>query len=332
MQLTDFPRVRIAHLPTPLEPLKRLTAHLGGAKIFVKRDDCTGLAFGGNKTRKLEFLMAEALARDADTIITTGGVQSNHVRQTAAAAAHLGLKCELVLARTVPWNGADYEVTGNIQIDRLLGAKVHLYPGDQDREQAMDEVSQSIVANGGRPYLIPSGGSNAVGALGYVNCLLELEHQADELDLRIDALVHATGSAGTQAGLIAGAHGSNSGIRIIGIDIDAEAAAVERKVRELAQETACSLGLGPPAACATQVRAGFAGDAYGMPTNEMVRAVELTAREEGLLLDPVYTGKAMAGLIALIKSGEIDKTENVVFLHTGGMPGLFAYRDAFEAA
>ncbi len=331
MQLADFPRFRLAHLPTPLERLDRLTDALGGPEIYVKRDDCTGLAIGGNKTRKLEFLIADALAQGADTVISTGGIQSNHVRQTAAAASKAGLACELVLGRTVPWDGADYEVTGNIQLDRLLGATLHICHGDQDRMALMQARSAEIAAEGGAAYIIPSGGSNAVGALGYVNCAFELERQADAAGLKIDALVHATGSAGTQAGLVAGFHAANSRIRTVGIDIDAEPDLVAGMVRDLAAETCANLGIAAPAAEATEVVPGYAGQAYGMPTEAMVAAVERLARDEGLLLDPVYTGKAMAGLIDLIEQGRFSKGDTVVFLHTGGMPGLFAYRDVFPS-
>ncbi len=331
MQLASFPRFRLAHLPTPLEPMVRLTEMLGGPRLYIKRDDCTGLAIGGNKTRKLEFLIADAIADGADTIITTGGVQSNHVRQTAAAAAKAGLKCELVLARTVPWEAAEYELTGNIQLDRLLGANVRIFPGDTDRLVKMAEIADKIKSGGGRAYVVPSGGSTAVGALGYVDCALELSRQADTQDLVVDYLVHATGSAGTQAGLVAGFHAINSRTQVIGIDIDAEPDLVAAKVQELATETCRKLSIAPPPDTATVVESGYAGQAYGLPTDGMVAAVKLLAREEGILLDPVYTGKAMAGLIDLVKSGRFEISANIVFLHTGGSPGLFAYRNAFES-
>jgi L-cysteate sulfo-lyase len=330
MQLAQFPRMRLAHLPTPLEPLEKLTRSLGGPNIYIKRDDCTGLAIGGNKTRKLEFLVADAIAQGCDTIVTTGGIQSNHVRQTAAAAAKAGLKCELVLARTVPWDAAEYETTGNIQLDRLLGAKVHIFPGDEDRLAAMAAIADRVQSEGGKAYVVPSGGSTAVGALGYVNCAMELARQADDQGLRIDYLVHATGSAGTQGGLVAGMHAINSEIKVIGIDIDAEPDYVEKHVKRLAGETCSKLGISAPADEATIIESGYAGQAYGIPTEGMVAAVERLAREEGILLDPVYTGKAMAGLIDMVEKGRFKKSDNIVFLHTGGSPGLFAYRDAFE--
>ncbi|HIC80856.1 MAG TPA: pyridoxal-phosphate dependent enzyme, partial [Kiloniellaceae bacterium] len=197
-------RLRLAHLPTPLEPLERLSADLGGPRILVKRDDCTGLGLGGNKTRKLEFLLAEAAAQGADTVITTGGIQSNHVRQTAAAAAKLGLACELVLTRVVPWGGPDYELSGNIQLDRLFGAKLHLHDGDTDRIAAMESLAESLRRSGRSPYLIPTGGSNAIGALGYVAAAVELAGQLGEAGEKVAAVVHACSSGGTQAGLTAG--------------------------------------------------------------------------------------------------------------------------------
>jgi L-cysteate sulfo-lyase len=330
MQLAQFPRIRFAHLPTPLEPLDNLTKSLGGPNLYIKRDDCTGLAIGGNKTRKLEFLVADAISQGADTIVTTGGIQSNHVRQTAAAAAKAGLKCELVLARTVAWGADEYETTGNIQLDRLLGANVHIFPGDEDRLAAMDIIAGRVKSRGGKAYVVPSGGSTAVGALGYVDCAMELARQADDQGIRIDCLVHATGSAGTQGGLVAGMHAINSQIKVIGIDIDAEPDYVEKHVKRLAGETCSKMGINAPDDSTIIVESGYAGQAYGVPTEGMVAAVERLAREEGILLDPVYTGKAMAGLIDMVEKGRFDKVDNVVFLHTGGSPGLFAYRDAFE--
>ena len=300
MNLDRFPRVSLAHLPTPLEPLERLSAHLGkrfggGPRLFIKRDDCTGLAFGGNKTRKLEFLLAEALEARADTVITAGGIQSNHVRQTAAAAAKLGLKAELVLARNVPWGGDDFERTGNIQIDRLLGARIHLLSTETDRAAAMETLAAELRETGARPYIVPVGGSNPTGALGYANCARELAAQAEDTIEGFDYLVFASGSGGTQGGLVAGL-----------------------------------TALGSEAADRVEVVAGYAGEGYGLPTDGMRRAVELVARLEGILLDPVYSGKAMAGLIGLIAEGRFKPSDRVVFLHSGGTPALFAYRSVFE--
>jgi L-cysteate sulfo-lyase len=329
--LDRIERSRLAHLPTPLEALPRLGAALGGPRLLVKRDDCTGLALGGNKTRKLEFLMADALALGADTVITTGGVQSNHVRQTAAAAARLGLACELVLTRVVPWGGADYERSGNIQLDRLCGARVHLHAGDTDRTAAMESLAESLRRTGARPYLIPTGGSNATGALGYAAAAGELAEQASRQGVSIAAVVHASSSGGTQAGLTAGFAALDPAVRIIGIDVDAHPDAVAAEVTRLAGEVWTRLGLrGDFPADTVVVEPGYAGEAYGVPTAAMAEAVRRTARLEGLILDPVYSGKAMAGLIGLIEAGAFGADDCVVFLHTGGTPALFPYRQALE--
>lgn len=329
--LDGIARRRLAHLPTPLEPLPRLAAALKGPHLLVKRDDCTGLGLGGNKTRKLEFLMAEALARGADTVITTGGVQSNHVRQTAAAAAKLGLACELVLTRVVPWGGPDYELSGNIQLDRLFGARIHLHDGDTDRAAAMETLAESLRRAGRVPYLIPTGGSNAVGALGYAAAAAELADQAGAGGLRIRAVVHASSSGGTQAGLTAGFAALDPSVQVIGIDVDAHPSAVAAEVARLAGEVWSRLALpGTFPADRVRVENGYAGAAYGLPTEAMRIAVERCARLEGLLLDPVYSGKAMAGLIGLVDAGTFGRDDTVVFLHTGGTPALFPYREALE--
>ena len=219
MHLARFPRVRLAHCPTPLEPMESLSNLLGGPRLYIKRDDCTGLATGGNKTRKLEFLIADAMTQGADTILTDGATQSNHVRQTAAAAAKMGLACHVLLEHRKEDADEDYESNGNILLDHLLGAEIHHRPGGTDMNLAMEEVADEVRAKGGKPYLIPAGGSNKVGALGYVSCAMELVHQADDRGLRIDHVVHATGSNGTQAGLVVGFQGLNSGIPVTGITV-----------------------------------------------------------------------------------------------------------------
>ncbi len=331
MLLSRFPRRRLAHLPTPLEPMEALSRHLGGPRLYVKRDDCTGLATGGNKTRKLEFLMADALEKGADTVITCGGIQSNHARQTAAAAARLGLGCALVHQAEHPWDGPDYAATGNALLDRLLGATLHAVPAEADRDAGMARLADDLRARGKRPYVIPGGGSNALGGLGYAGCAFEITAQANDLGLAVDHIVLATGSGGTQGGLIAGLAALNSPIRVIGIDIDADPQGVAEKVRAVAQGAAALLGLrdGVPDN-AVAVEAGYAGPDYGRPTPAMIEAVRLAARLEGLILDPVYTGKAMAGLIDLVRRGRFGQDETVVFIHTGGTPALFAYRSIFE--
>ncbi len=331
MNLDDFPRAALAHLPTPLEPMARLGAELGGPRLFVKRDDCTGLALGGNKTRKLEFLMAEALAAGATCVITAGGVQSNHERQTAAAAAKLGLAAHLVLTRNVSWDKDDYDRTGNILLDRLLGAEIRILPAGRDRAAAMDALAAELRAAGARPYIIPLGGSNATGALGYVACAGELVAQAEALSGGLDAIVLASSSGGTQAGLIAGLVALGHPARVIGVEVDGDREGVAAAVREAAAAVAERLDLDANQVIARiEVVAGYGGPGYGLPTPETRRAVELAARREGLLLDPVYSGKAMVGLIGLIAEGRFKAGERVVFLHSGGTPALFAYRSVFE--
>ena len=332
MHLSRFPRVSLGHLDTPLEPMPRLTALLGGPTLYIKRDDCTGLAGGGNKTRKLEFLMADALAKEADTVITQGATQSNHARQTAAAAARLGLKCIVLLEDRTGYRDPAYRMSGNVFLERLMGAPTRTYAGGTDMNAAMAAVAEEVVASGGTPYVVPGGGSNPIGALGYVNCALEILVQANARQLAVDHVVHATGSAGTQAGLVAGFEGLNSGIGVLGIGVRAPREAQEANVFRLAAATAELLGM-PGIVRREKVVANcdYVGDGYGKPTAGMVDAVSLLARTEGILLDPVYTGKGMAGLIDLIRNGRFRRGENVVFVHTGGSAALFGYLDPFEA-
>jgi L-cysteate sulfo-lyase len=327
MHLARFPRLHMAHLPTPLEPMERLSALLGGPKLWIKRDDCTGLGSGGNKTRKLEYLMGEALAQGADTIVTQGAVQTNHGRQTAAAAARLGLRCIILLEHRVETNDTDYLSNGNVLLDELFGAELRHFPGGGDMNAALEPVGEEIRAAGGKPYLIPGGGSNTTGALGYVGCAQELLWQANERSLRIDHVVHATGSAGTQAGLVTGLEASNSGIPVLGIGVRAPKAKQEDNVHKLAEATADKVGMkGGIARDRIVANCDYVGGGYGVPTESMVEAVRLFARQEGILLDPVYSGKGAAGLIDLIRKGFFARTDNVVFVHTGGSAGLFAYR------
>jgi L-cysteate sulfo-lyase len=323
--------VELAHLPTPLEPLPRLSEHLGGPQIWVKRDDCTGLATGGNKTRKLEFSMAEALAQGADTVITVGAVQSNHVRQTAAAACKLGLRCEVLLEHRVTDPTDAYATSGNVLLDRIFGANLREYAGGTDFDAAMADVAAEIQAGGGKPYLIPGGASNRVGALGYVNCALELIEQADAMGLSVDHLVTATGSAGTQAGLIVGLKAMRPEIPLLGIGVNVSKDVQEERVYKLACETADYIGKpGIVARADVVANCDYVGAGYGIPTAGMNEAVLLLARLEGLLFDPVYSGKALAGMIDLVRKGEFAGAENIVFLHTGGAAALFAYADQLE--
>ncbi len=333
MLLSRFPRVRLAHLPTPLEFLPRLTQHLGGPRIFVKRDDCTGLGTGGNKTRKLEFLMADAQQQGATTVITQGAVQSNHARQTAAAACRLGMKCELVFEKRVTDPTEPYMESGNVFLDHMFGAPIREVEKGSDMNAAMEEVADELREQGETPYIIPGGGSNPIGALGYVSCALEIVEQCSERDIVPDRIVHATGSAGTQAGLLVGVKASSSGIPIHGIGVNAPRDIQEEKVFALSEETADYVGA-PGVVGRDDVVANcdYVGDGYGVPTQAMNDAVILLARLEGLLFDPVYSGKGLAGMLDLIAKGEIGRDETVVFVHTGGAAALFAYRDRLDVS
>jgi L-cysteate sulfo-lyase len=330
MHLARFARVRFAHLPTPLEPMPNLTRLLGSPQLYVKRDDCTGLATGGNKTRKLEFLIGDALAQGADGVITHGAVQSNHVRQTAAAARKYGLNCAALLERRVPGRDPGYEASGNVLLDRLLGAELRFVAPDTDMDAACAELAAELRERGGQPYYIPGGGSNPVGALGYVNAALELLQQANDLGLRIDCVVHGTGSTGTQAGLVCGLEGANAGIDVLGVCVRRPAAAQEEAVYELAGATADYVGIrGGLERARVKANGDYVGPGYGIPTEATVEAIRLAAEHEGLLLDPVYSGKAMVGLIDLCRRGFFTRGQNVVFLHTGGDAALFAYEADF---
>ncbi len=333
MHLARFPRLRHAHLPTALEPMERLSAALGGPELWIKRDDCTGLSTGGNKTRKLEFLMAEAVQQGADLVMTQGATQSNHARQTAAFAARLGMDCHILLEDRTGSNDPNYNGNGNVFLDHLHGATTEKRPGGVDMQAEMDAVAERFRAEGRRVYVIPGGGSNPTGALGYVNCALELVNGANEIGLVIDHVVHATGSAGTQAGLIVGLRATNSGIPLLGIGVRAPKAKQEENVYKLAAATAERLGC-PGVVRREDVVANtdYVGDGYGIPTPGGIEAIEMFARLEGILLDPVYTGKGAAGLIGLVRNGTFRKGERIVFIHTGGSAALFGYTGAFGAA
>lgn len=329
MQLSRFPRSRFCHLPTPLEPMRNLTKALGGPSLWVKRDDCTGMAFGGNKTRKLEFLVAEALASGADTLVTAGGVQSNHCRQTAAVAARHGMKCELVLSRNVSRNTPGYDRTGNVLLDRMFGATIHFVPAGIDWAVELNRVADGARADGRKPFIMPIGGSTATGSLGYVGCAQEIQSQAAALGVTVDAIVHCTGSGATQAGLLVGLAGTADDIAVIGISVAEAKGPIEERVIELVGETARKAGLTVAIPDERiEVLDDYVGPGYGLPTEGMREALELCAHHEGLLLDPVYSGKAMAGMIDLVRKGRFPDTANVVFIHTGGTPALFAYEDA----
>jgi L-cysteate sulfo-lyase len=332
MHLARFPRVRLGHLPTPLEPMPNLTKLLGGPKLYIKRDDCTGLSSGGNKTRKLEFLMADALQKGCDTVITQGAIQSNHARQTAAAAAKLGMKCRILLENRTGSASPDYCHSGNVLLDHIHGSPTQVFPAGTPMNPEMEKVADEIRSQGGKPYIIVGGGSNPIGALGYVNCALELVAQANDMSLHIDHLVHATGSAGTQAGLVTGLEGLRSHIPVLGIGTRAARPLQEENIYKLACATAELIDM-PGAVARDRVVANtdYVGAGYGIPTDGMIEAINILARTEGILLDPVYSGKGMAGLIDLIRKSHFKTSENVVFLHTGGSVGLFGYNNLFDA-
>jgi D-cysteine desulfhydrase len=326
MNLSRFPRRRYTEGRTPIEPLPRLTAELGGPTLYIKRDDLLGLAGGGNKTRKLEFLVADALARGADTLVTGGAVQSNHCRLTLAAAAKEGLKCFLVLEERVPGSYRD-DASGNNFLFHLLGAfGVKVVPGGSSMPEELEAAAEGLRVRGRKPYIIPVGGSNPIGATGYAACAQEILSQSFELGIRIDRVVAASGSSGTHAGLVTGLHGLSSGIPVVGINVSRPKAPQEELVYGLVERTRSHLGLESPVPREAVVCFGdYVGPGYSRPTPEMGEAVRKLARAEGILLDPVYTGKAMAGLIDLVRKGYFEKKENVLFLHTGGSPALYAY-------
>jgi L-cysteate sulfo-lyase len=326
--LSRYPRIALAHLPTPLEFLPRLTEHLGGPKIYVKRDDCTGLGTGGNKTRKLEFLMGEALVKGADTVITQGAVQSNHARQTAAAAARLGLGCELIFEKRVDKASEPYLNSGNVLLDRLFGARIREVARGSDMDSELATRADELRRRGRKPYVIPGGGSNPVGALGYVDCAQELVGQANRQQLVIDHVVHATGSAGTQAGLVVGLKSNHCRIPVTGIGVNVDRQTQEQRVFALAERTAAFMDIaGIVERDDVVCNCDYVGPGYGMPTEAMNDALLLLARLEGLLFDPVYSGKALAGMIDLIARGYFRASDSIVFIHTGGVAGLFGYVD-----
>jgi len=318
--LSRFPRASIAFLPTPIQPLPRLSARLGGPALWTKRDDQTGPAFGGNKIRKLEFLLGAAQVHEADTLITTGAPQSNHARQTAAVAAQAGLKSVLVLRGEAPSH-----VTGNILLDRLLGADI-VWAGARDTAEVMNELADALRARGQRPFVIPLGGSNSTGALGYVAAMREFVDQCREMNVRFDAVVFPTSSGGTQAGMVVGARLFGYEGRITGISVDQRADVFKQTLAPLASGVAARLGLGATLGESDfDVRDDYLGAGYAVMGEPEREAIALAAQSDGLLVDPVYTGRALAGLIDLVRTGEFEPGQDVLFWHTGGTPALFAY-------
>jgi D-cysteine desulfhydrase len=327
MNLARFPRRRYTAHRTAIEPLDHLSRALGGPRIWVKRDDTLGLAAGGNKTRKLEFLVAEALAQGADTLITVGAVQSNHCRLTLAAAVREGLKCRLVLEQRVP-GSYDALASGNNFLFRLLDVeKVKVVDAGDDLSEAMQSLADEL-PDGRRGYIIPGGGSTPLGALGYVACADEILDQSFEMGVAFDHIVCASGSAGTHAGLAVGLTAREAGVALTGINVRRPRAEQEANVLALGKATADLVGLSRPIGEGAVVALDeWVGPGYSLPSAEMVEAVQMAARLEGLLLDPVYTGKAMAGLIGLVRRGHFRPSDNVLFVHTGGSPALYAYQD-----
>jgi D-cysteine desulfhydrase/L-cysteate sulfo-lyase len=330
--MQDFnliPRAIITHSPTLLERLPRLSRELG-CSLFVKRDDCTGLAGGGNKARKLEYLIADAQRQGADTLVTVGGFQSNHARQTAAAAAKFGFDCELILEDVAGTPKTDYYNNGNVLLDSLLGAKIHTLSLDENCNDYAEALIHVLKSEGRKPYFIPMGGSNVLGSLGYVRCANEILQQASADNIQLDQIVLATGSAGTQAGLLAGLIAAKIDIPVLGITVSRTTEDQLQLVDKLLREILTYLDINPNEAEGKVVTNGhYYGDGYGIPTSAMITAVKRCAQLEGLLLDPVYTGKAMAGFMDLCSKGVIKQNSNQLFLHTGGSQGLFGYRETF---
>ncbi|MBV9836339.1 MAG: D-cysteine desulfhydrase family protein [Alphaproteobacteria bacterium] len=324
-RLARFQRLGLSHLPTPLEPMKRLSTHLGGPRLWVKREDCTGVGLGGNKLRKLDFVLKEALDTGADTLVSGGVVQSNSQRQVAAAAARLGLECHLAVyhGRVAPPNAA-YETSGNALLNRLFGATLHDVPWTGDRNGAIRDLAQKLSESGRKPYVVPYGVSNPLGAVAYATTIVEIAHQSASLGFTPAAIVHCSGSAATQAGLAVGAAHALPNTRIVGIDIDAEPERVHADVVRYAQGAAVLLDL-PFDSGSIEVVAGHAGPAYGVAHDATIEAIRLAGRLEALALDPVYSGKGLAGLVALIRGGRWPADADIVFIHTGGTPALFAY-------
>ncbi|MFX1506564.1 MAG: D-cysteine desulfhydrase family protein [Promethearchaeota archaeon] len=323
--LESIPRIPLCLLPTPIVPLKRLTQHLGGAEIFMKRDDLTGVAFGGNKNRKLEFLLADAKEKGADVIVTEGALQSNHCLQTAACSAKLGLECELVLSGEDP----DF-ITGNLLLNQILDVKIHRAKDSVERKELLIRVEEELKAEGKKPYMIPTGGSTGVGALGYLNCIAEIVRQSKELGISFSHLIHSTGSGGTQSGLLIGRKIYSPNLEILGINVGDPTKRLQKEIKriikEFNQDWGLELMIGDES---IKILEGYFGQGYGIPTQEMIDTVKLMAKLEGVFLDPVYTGKAIVGLVDLVKSDVIPKDDNVLFLHSGGGPSIFNYKDIF---
>jgi L-cysteate sulfo-lyase len=325
--LEKFERISLGHFPTPIEHLKNVSKYLDGPNIFIKRDDCTGLATGGNKTRKLEFLMPDAIRNKAEIVVTIGAIQSNHARQTAAACALMGLKCLIILEQRLKDPPDSYMNSGNVFLDKLFGADVKICPKNENIIEYSEETIKSLKSKGSKVYFIPGGGSNPIGALGYVECFNEILKENSKYNF--SQIVHATGSAGTQAGLLAGKKYFNSDIPINGICVRYDKATQEKKVYDEAKKTCEKLKCNILDKSEVLVYDEYIGSGYGEPTEGMIEATKLLAQKEAILLDPVYSGKGFAGLVGLIRNKKFTKNDNVLFIHTGGAVSLSAYEWAF---
>ena len=326
--IENFKRVSLGHFPTPIEHLKSVSDYLGGPQIFIKRDDCTGLATGGNKTRKLEFILADAIDKNADLVVTVGAIQSNHARQTAAACAKLGLKCLIVLEQRLKNAPEIYMSSGNVFLNKVFGAEMILCPPDRDVKDYADEIVVEKKHSGGNPYFIPVGGSNHLGELGYIECMREIiENQNNNPFTHI---LLATGSGGTHAGLVAGKTIFQSEIKVIGISIKDNKSIQEERVYQLAINSLKYVDSSAPNRDDVFVDDSYVGPGYAEPTDGMRKALSLMATREGILLDPVYSGKAFDGLIGLVRSNFFKTTDKVLFLHTGGSAAIPAFEWAFE--
>ena len=334
MPVADFQRYPLTFGPSPIHPLDRLTGHLGGARVWAKREDCnSGLAFGGNKTRKLEYIVPDVLAQGADTLVSIGGYQSNHTRQVAAVAAKLGLKARLVQEKWVDWPDPVNDKVGNILLSRIMGADVRLDPAGFDIgiRSSWEDALQEVRDSGGTPYPIPAGASeHPLGGLGFANWAYEVERQEAELGVFFDTIVVCTVTGSTHAGMIAGFAGQNRPRRVLGIDASATIDKTRAQVARIARHTADLIGLGRDLRDdEIVVLEGWAGDLYGIPVQSTLDAIRLTARLEGMIIDPVYEGKSMAALIDLVGNGTIGNESNVLYAHLGGQPALNAYSGLF---
>lgn len=334
MSLADFPRYPLLFGPSPIHKLDRLTQHLGGAHIWAKREDVnSGLAYGGNKTRKLEYLIPDALAQGADTLVSIGGVQSNHTRQVAAVAAKVGLKAVLVQERWVDWPDSVNDKVGNILLSRIMGAEVRLDPSGFDIgfRDSWKQALADVEARGGKPYAIPAGASDhRLGGLGFAQWAYEVQQQEQELGVFFDTIIVCSVTGSTQAGMIAGFAGQDRPRRVIGIDASAKIEPTREQVARIARNTAALIDLGRELRDdEITVLEGWAGDLYGIPVQSTIDAIRLSGSLEGMIIDPVYEGKSMAGLIDLVTNGDIPKDSNVLYAHLGGQPALNAYSGAF---